>query len=67
MSQILHPCAVTTSATRRKIQNSQKSIAKPAKQYGTAPNTVFKWKKQNKVHIIFGGERTSKLQTCVLT
>ena len=47
MGQILHPCAVTTPATRRKIQNSQKSIAKLAKQYGIAPNTVFKWKKRD--------------------
>ena len=46
MGQIPHLCAVTTPATRRKIQNSQKSIAKSAKQYGTAPNTVFKWKKR---------------------
>ena len=49
MGQILHLCAVTTPATRRKIQNSQKSIAELAEQYGTALNTVFKWKKREEL------------------
>ena len=47
MVQILHPSASTTEATRKNIQNSQKSIAKLAKQYGINPKTVVKWKKRN--------------------
>ncbi|QZA59116.1 hypothetical protein RHAB15C_0001001 [Candidatus Rhabdochlamydia porcellionis] len=40
MRQILHGCAKTTKAIRRKIQNSQKSIAK----------TVLKWRKRGFQH-----------------
>ena len=47
MDKIRRPC---TTTTRRKIQNSQKSIAQLAKQYGITTNTVFKWKKRNFVH-----------------
>ena len=47
MVQILHPSASTTKATRRNIQNSQKSIAKLAKHYGINPKTVVKWKKRD--------------------
>ena len=47
MVQILHPSASITKATRRNIQNSQKSIAKLAKQYGINPKTVVKWKKRD--------------------
>ena len=50
MGQVLHPRATTTPATRRAIQNSQKSIKKLAKQYGINANTVFKWKKRDFVH-----------------
>ena len=45
MVQIRPPSAGTTKATRRNIQNSQKSIAKLAKHYGINPKTVVKWKK----------------------
>jgi len=50
MGQILHPSASTTPSTRRKIQNSKKSITQLAKKYGIARNTVWKWKKRNFVH-----------------
>ncbi len=55
MVQILHPCASTTEATRKNIQNSPKSIAKLAKQYGINPKTVFKWKKRAFTHDVKKG------------
>ena len=57
MVQILHPCASTTEATRKNIQNSPKSIAKLAKQYGINPKTVFKWKKRAFTHDVKKGPK----------
>ena len=57
MVQILHPRATTTEATRRKIQNSKKSIAKLANQYGINPKTVVKWKKRDFVHDVRKGPK----------
>ena len=57
MVQILHPCASTTEATRKNIQNSQKSIAKLAKQYGINPKTVVKWKKRDFVSDVKKGPK----------
>ena len=47
MGQVLHPCATTTQATRKAIQDSQESIAKLAKRYSLDPKTVAKWKKRD--------------------
>ena len=60
MVQILHPRATTTEATRRAIQNSQKSIAKLSKQYGINPKTVVKWKKRDFVQDVRKGPKTPR-------
>ena len=57
MAQLLHPCATTTEATRRKIQNSKKSITKIANEYGITRNTAFKWKKRDFVQDIKSGPK----------
>ena len=57
MVQILHPRATTTEATRRAIQNSKKSIAKLANQYGINPKTVVKWKKRDFVQDVRKGPK----------
>jgi len=44
MGQILHPCASTTQATRRAIQDSQESLITLSKRYGINPKTVAKWR-----------------------
>ncbi|QYF48791.1 hypothetical protein RHABOEDO_001007 [Candidatus Rhabdochlamydia oedothoracis] len=50
MGQIVHGCAKTTEAIRRKIQNSQKSIAKLADELSLNPKTVLKWRKRGFQH-----------------
>ena len=47
MGQILHGCAKTTEAIRRTIQNSEKSVAKLAKELSLNPKTVLKWRKKS--------------------
>jgi transposase InsO family protein len=47
MGQVLHGCAKTTEAVRRAIQNSQKSAAKIAKEFGINPKTARKWKNRD--------------------
>ena len=47
MGQVLHGCAKTTEAVRRAIQNSEKSTAKIAKEFGINPKTARKWKKRD--------------------
>ncbi|MCX4187384.1 IS481 family transposase [Methylophaga sp. OBS4] len=44
MGQVLHPCAKTTQATRRAIQNSEESLMVLARRYGINPKTVAKWR-----------------------
>lgn len=44
MGQILHPCARTTEAMRRDIQNSKESLITLSKRYGINPKTVAKWR-----------------------
>ena len=45
MGQILHKCARTTEAIRKRIQNSKEDIMSLAKKYGINHKTVIKWKK----------------------
>lgn len=44
MASILHGNATTTPRIRKEIQDSKKSIAKLANQFGINPKTVIKWK-----------------------
>ena len=57
MGTVLHPSTSTTSATRKKIQDSKESLKKLAKRYGITVNTVLKWKKKDFVHDAPRGEK----------
>ena len=65
MVQVLHARATTTIATRRKIQESSKSIRVLAQEFGINHKTVIKWKRRDYVSDLPCGSR-AKLRT-VLT
>lgn len=65
MAQILHPRAKTTHEIRARIQQSKKTLAELAKEYGLNIKTVFKWKHRTTVEDSRMG--TKQLGSTVLT
>ena len=60
MASILHGNATTTPRIRKEIQDSKKSIAQLAKQFGVNPKTVIKWKHRTTTEDEKTGPKTRK-------
>lgn len=50
MGQVLHGCAITTTAVRRAIQHSKESLITLSERYGINPKTAEKWRKRTSVN-----------------
>lgn len=65
MAQLLHPRAKTTHEIRARIQQSKKTLAELAKEYGLNIKTVHKWKRRTTIEDSRMG--TKQLGSTVLT
>jgi transposase InsO family protein len=64
MVQVLHARAATTVATRKKIQQSKKSISEIAREFNINRKTVMKWRKRDDVlDLPFGSKKLRTVLT----